>query len=172
MRTCCTNVNANIESDPVAILSTESSKAIQTAARSRIKNDSRVKTVAQLLVGDAGDKDEVQAVGDERAQTTCPVLATPVVNPLMNTVYGHVYSTKGALQLLLQHAPGGASKYTSIDQIPSNISVRCPVAGCNKSFGPRTLKRDYAAEHSQRLHTATTREDEDDDEVMNMINWL
>lgn len=159
-------VSADLDGDAAAIFHEEASRAVQTAARSRVTNDSRLKTIAQLLGGDTGEEDEVQAVG-ERVQTTCPVLATPLVNPLKSTACGHVYSYQGALQLLLQNC--GSAKHTSIDQVPDNISVRCPVAGCNKNFGRRTLKRDYAAEHSQRLRSATTRDsDDDDDDEINM----
>ncbi len=156
-------VSADLDADVSAVFNAEASKATQTAARSRTSHDPRVKAVAQLLGGDTGDEDEVQAVG-ERLQSTCPVLATPLVNPLRNTGCGHVYSYQGALQLLLQRLPPG-SKFTAIDQIPAATSVRCPVAGCNKNFTPRTLKRDYAVEHLQRLRTATSRQDDDDEEI-------
>ena len=150
---------------------THMARAENAGKRIRAKNSVQAKAIAEMikdLSGAANGDDEELKVDESASRTVskCPILSTDLVNPMKNVHCQHVYSLEGAFQLLLQrvnkkHIP----KPTKLSEIPENIRVKCPVAGCMKFFTAKSLKRDFQAELSQRQKEATASEDAEGDPI-------
>lgn len=163
-RDACARIKRTVESDLDADIrktyEAEIRKADQAAARMRVARNRHVMQVAKLLNTD--DDDDDLAVVGAVSTGKCPIMATPLTNPRKNSACGHVYSAEGALMLLNQTHK---RNFNSLEQVPHNFTAPCPVARCTRTFNSGTLARDYAAEHSQRLRSATHNTEEDDDEI-------
>lgn len=101
---------------------------------------------------DGADDDIIIQGGQTRSLAKCPILSTDMKDPMKNELCGHVYSLQGAL-LLLAQTHGGGRSFNKLEDVPETMQCRCPIAGCSKVFSPKTLKRDYSAELSQRQQT-------------------
>lgn len=158
---------AGPELDVRRLYEEEMKRAEQAAARVRVGQDARARAVGELLQS-GGDDDDIEVAvtaggGSMGAVAKCPILSTPLMMPLRNEACGHIYSAQGTLLLLNQKH---GRSYKTLDEVPAGLAAPCPVAGCTHRFNAKSLKRDYAAERSQRLRSATR--DDADEEMVDM----
>lgn len=133
--------------------------ASRNITKAAASNHPDLKSILKTIrkVSGANDEDIEEHTTAQQAPLLCPILRCALDNPMKNAPCGHVYSLKGAIQLLMQHnAPRGKNPPAVLAEVPGHYSAKCPQFGCSKLVRPSTLKRDYATELSQRQQQSAT----------------
>lgn len=113
----------------------------------------KVQSFIERIVSKDDDDNDVQVdISSVPLQITrCPLTGKDIDNPV-KSVCGHVYSLEGIIQFLFQR--NQASRYErlpkTLNEVPSHFEAPCPYTGCTHKVTPGSLKRDFAAELSQR----------------------
>lgn len=159
----------DVDVDILDMYAEEMEKANNAASRINVERNEEAEEVANLL-RERDDDDLAVEESGSRFVAKCPILSTPLTNPMRNEKCNHVYSMTGAFQLLLTKLDGRIRpKPTELAQLPTTVRHACPIAGCPHQFGPDTIKRDYAAELSQRMRSETAgTEDADGGDAIDM----
>lgn len=122
--------------------------------------------------GGGGDDDDVQedvvATGPQQRVLRCPFLNAALIHPFVNTKCNHVYSKDGIVTYFALKFKGmaHAQEWKEIKDIPDNVDIDCPVAGCSTTITKAVLKRDYQTEVTQRqMHSSSRRDSMDVDDL-------
>lgn len=70
----------------------------------------------------------------------CPFLNAPLQQPYFNRTCAHRYSAEGLLMAFNQAQENGNTNWDFISEIPPNVSIPCPVAGCSTHLSPNMLQ--------------------------------
>ena len=150
--------NGEISTDQLADMYESSATKARRAADEAGKTEGpEAKKIRDLIkktarTGDSEEMEDIEITENRSAALRrCPILNCELEDPVKNTVCGHVYSLKGAIQLLFQiNASSQARVPNSLERVPPNYSANCPVAMCVQRLSPGQLRRDYATELTQR----------------------
>lgn len=150
--------NGEVSTDQLAEMyedsATNAQKVADEAGRTEGPEAKKILDLMKKIArADRDDEMEDIEITENRSETLrrCPILNCELNNPVKNNVCGHVYSLKGAIQLLFQiNASSQAQVPNSLERVPPNYSAPCPVAMCVQRLSPGQLRRDYATELTQR----------------------
>lgn len=153
--------------DPMAMFKRGAASAKEKARRPALQKAPevvKVQSFIERIVGkDDGDNDVQVDISSVPLQITrCPLTGKDIENPI-KSVCGHVYSLEGIIQFLFQR--NQASRHErllpkTLNEVPSHFEAPCPYTGCTRKVTPGSLKRDFAAELSQRQkRSASARRD-------------
>ncbi|KAL7722200.1 SP-RING-type domain-containing protein [Entamoeba marina] len=90
-----------------------------------------------------GDDEDI--IIEDKVSFNCPLTRKLFEDPVKSTVCGHTFS-----------------KQAIISYIGSNRKRKCPVAGCDRSFGKNDLEKDVETIHAMERHQTAMSEDSSD----------
>lgn len=112
-----------------------------------LSNNSRVlrfiNTHLRALMSDDDITECIETDSETTRGERCPILKTPYVDPFFSRSCDHRHSESGLLQSFNQCHGEAGRMWAVLSDIPTHVTVSCPVAGCPVLLAVCNLQRDF-----------------------------